>query len=181
MSKKRLNLGCGTDIRKGWVNLDSAPLAGVDTVWDIQKLPLPFKDGAFDEILCQDILEHVEYVEILKDIHRIMEKGAKIIIRVPHFTANTNYIDPTHKKMFSVSTFKFFIDEMNSKRKYYFDFTFSRIESRRITFERSSRLFFYNKLVEKIINRSFRMQEIYETTFLSRLFPALNIEIELIK
>jgi len=34
---KQLNLGCGKDIRKGYVNLDIYPLEGVDVVADIEK------------------------------------------------------------------------------------------------------------------------------------------------
>ena len=83
---KKLNLGSGKDIKQGWVNLDSAKLPGVDVVHDIEKLPLPFKDSEFDEILCQDVLEHIEYIPILKDIHRILKMGGKLKIRVPHFT-----------------------------------------------------------------------------------------------
>ena len=42
---KRLNLGSGTDIRKDWVNLDTAALEVVDVVHDINKLPLPFGES----------------------------------------------------------------------------------------------------------------------------------------
>ena len=42
MSKPiKLHLGCGTDIRAGWVNLDCAKLPGVDIVHDLNVLPLP--------------------------------------------------------------------------------------------------------------------------------------------
>ncbi|MBX4210680.1 class I SAM-dependent methyltransferase, partial [Candidatus Parcubacteria bacterium] len=105
----KLNLGSGTDIRAGWVNLDSAKLPGVDVVHDIQKLPLPFKDGEFDIILCRDILQHVDYTPILKDLYRILRPGGKLIIRVPHFTSKNNVIDPTHRSTFSVRTFDFFV------------------------------------------------------------------------
>ena len=33
---KRLNLGSGTHIRKGWINLDRSALPGVDVVHDIE-------------------------------------------------------------------------------------------------------------------------------------------------
>ncbi len=108
VSPRKLNLGCGTDIKEGWVNLNIVQLPGVDVVHDIEKLPLPFADNSFDEILCQDILEHVEYIPVLKDIHRILASGGKVHIRVPHFTSRNNFTDPTHKKRFAVTTFDYF-------------------------------------------------------------------------
>src|SRR4051812_1511318 len=75
MVLKKLNIGCGTDTKEGWVNLDAAGLPGVDVVHDIEKLPLPFADDSFDEILAQDVLEHVEYVPVLQDLRRILKKG----------------------------------------------------------------------------------------------------------
>lgn len=185
---QKLNIGCGTDIRKGWVNLDSAPLPGVDIIYDIEMLPLPFKNEVFDEILCQDVLEHVEYIPLLQDLHRILKPGGVITIRVPHFTSKNNYIDPTHKKRFSINTWDFFAahtptrnKRIETERGYYFNFIFDRIGTRRITFEQSSRLFLYNRVAEITINCSPRMQSFYESTMLARLFPAENIIVELIK
>ncbi|MBI2055910.1 MAG: methyltransferase domain-containing protein [Candidatus Sungbacteria bacterium] len=183
MNLKKLNLGCGTDIKQGWINLDSAQIPGIDIVHDIEKLPLPFQNEEFNEILAQDILEHVEYIPVLKDLHRILKKSGTLTIRVPHFTSKNNYIDPTHKKRFSVNTLDFFVSntKLGKKREYYFDFMFSEIKKRRITFERSSRVFFYNSLVEPIVNHSLKTQQFYESSSLSRLFPAENIEITLRK
>jgi hypothetical protein len=56
LNAKKLNLGSGADIRTGWVNLDIGNITGVDIVHDIEKLPLPFDDDRFEEILCNDIL-----------------------------------------------------------------------------------------------------------------------------
>lgn len=182
-AKKKLNLGCGTDIKQGWVNLDSSALPGVDAVHDIAKFPLPFPDGQFDEILCRDILEHLDYAPILRDLYRILAPGGVFHVRVPHFTSKHNFIDPTHKKLFSVNTFDFFVKNtaLKKERAYYFDFAFEKIASRRITFERSSRIYAYNRIIEALVNRSRRMQEIYESTGFSRLFPAYNIEVTLVK
>src|SRR3989344_2394548 len=102
---KKLNLGSGRDIKKGYINLDLHKLDGVDVVWDIEKLPLPFKDGEFDEILCQDILEHVEYIPVLRELHRILKPRGRLLNRVPHFTSRNNFGDPTHRRMFSIKTF----------------------------------------------------------------------------
>lgn len=185
MNEKKLNLGCGKDIKKGWVNLDSVKLPGIDIVHNIEKLPIPFKNGEFDEILCQDILEHTDYVPILQELHRILKTGGKLTIRVPHFTSRNNFIDPTHKKLFSINTFDFFVKNSSfsksKERQYYFDFYFDKISSSKITFEKSSRFLFYNRFVELLVNSSSKMKFLYEATGLSRIFPAENIVIEIIK
>ncbi len=185
---KKLNLGCGIDIKPGWINLDSAALAGVDVVHNIEKLPLPFSDNEFDYILAQDVLEHVDYMPILKDLHRILKHNGTLAVRVPHFTSKNNFIDPTHKKLFSISTWDFFVKNslrankrIEKERAYYFDFAFRQTRTRQIIFEKSSHIFFYNRIIEWFINLSPQIQIYYESSGWSRLFPAENLYIELIK
>lgn len=175
----KLNLGCGHDVRNGWINLDSSELPNVDVVHNIEKLPLPFENDSFDQILAKDILEHVEYTDVLRDLHRILRKGGTLTIQVPHFTSVDNYIDPTHKKRFSVQTFEFFLHDAPHCRNYYFDFSFERIQSISIDFQKG--IFFYNYLVEAMVNVSDRSRRIYERTGISRIFPAQNILITLVK
>ncbi len=180
MQLKKLNVGCGTEIRGGWINLDSVKLPGVDIVHDIETFPLPFDEETFDIILCRDVLEHVEYVPVLRELHRILKKGGAINIRVPHFTSRRNYDDPTHKKMFSIRTFEYFIKNSRVSRDYYFDFHFNKIAFTKITFEK--KFYFYNYLIEIIINAGNKTKEtLYEATFLSRLFPAESILVKLVK
>jgi len=178
---KKLNLGCGTDIRYGFINLDIAPINGVDVVHNIEGNPLPFENDTFDEVLCQDILEHLEYIPVLKEIHRILKKGGKLKIRVPHFSSSNNYRDPTHKKMFSIKTFDFFVENSGFGRNYYFDFSFSKIISRRIDFTGGIKYFLYNWLIQITFGNKAKLQNIYELTLFSRIFPATNIIVELVK
>jgi SAM-dependent methyltransferase len=187
-TRKKLNVGCGNDARTGWVNLDVKPLPGVDVVHDLESLPLPFADEEFDEILCQDVLEHLEYIPLLRELHRLLRRGGRITIRVPHFTSRNNYVDPTHKRLFSIDTWEFFVTEgsghmahLQPVRSYYFDFAFSAIESRLLTFEAGGKAFALNRLVDKVVNRSPRRQSLYEATFMSRLFPAENVFVTLRK
>jgi SAM-dependent methyltransferase len=174
---KKLNLGCGNDIREGWINLDNIKLPGVDIVCDIEKEALPFADGTLDEIYAEGILEHVDLVPVLKELHRVLKPGGSLEIKVPHFTSRYNFIDPTHKRMFSFQTFEFFLS--GARRDYYFDFHFSQIPQAKIFFE--TKQLPYNYLVEPLINISRRTKQIYEATFLSRLFPAADIIFKLIK
>lgn len=178
--EKKLNLGCGNDIRKDWINLDIAPLQGVDVVHDLNHLPLPFDNNSFDFILCQDILEHLDYIDLLRELHRIIKPGGIVEIRVPHFSSRFNYIDPTHKKRFSIQTFDYFTPEALFGRKYYFDFHFTRISKRKITFSKGP-VFFINYLVQPVVNAGKRTQVFYEASFLSRLFPCANIVVKLHK
>jgi SAM-dependent methyltransferase len=108
---KKLNLGCGNDIKKGFVNLDSIKLGGVDVVHDLNKFPWPFKDNSFDYIFTASTLEHLDNLILtMEEIHRICNNKSKIEIIVPHFSSLGAYQDPTHKKFFSYYTFDYFTE-----------------------------------------------------------------------
>ncbi len=175
----KLNLGCGYDLREDWVNLDLSDTVGVNVVHDIEILPLPFENNTFEEILAKDVLEHVEYIDILKDLHRILVPGGKLVIQVPHFSSVANYIDPTHKKKFSVQTFEFFVSDSRHGRNYYFDFSYNKIERKSLTFLKGA--YFYNYLIEPLVNINEASLRAYESSGLCNIFPAQNIYIELIK
>ena len=178
----RLNLGCGTDIRPGFVNLDSAGLPGVDVVHDLTSLPLPFESERFAEVVCQDVLEHVpDYPRLLGEIHRIMRPGGRLVVRSPHFTSRAVWLDPTHRTTFSIDTLRFFVaGDRYAERAYYFPFKFSALESARIVFHRY-RWMPWNYVMEAWVNRSPEVQAYYEGTALAGLFPASNIEVTLIR
>lgn len=177
MGPRKLNLGSGTDIRPGYVNLDVAALPGVDVVHDLAELPLPFDTAAFDEVLCKDILEHLDYVPVLRELHRVLAPGGRLVVEAPHFTSPAVYIDPTHRTAFSIETLDFFCRNGRfGSRAYYFDFEFDAIESARIVFHRY-RWQPWNYLVEPLVNRSPGAQRFYEETALARLFPAANVRV----
>lgn len=176
-----LNLGCGTDIRPGHVNLDVAALPGVDVVHDLGELPLPFDDARFDAVVCKDILEHLDYPPVLRELHRILRPGGRLEITSPHFTSRAAYLDPTHRTSFSIDTLRFFVagDEF-AARSYYFDFAFASVASARIVFHRY-RWQPWNYLLEALVNRSHALQVAYESTGLAGLFPAANVEVTLVR
>jgi len=82
----RINLGCGTDVRPGYVNVDSRELPGVDRVTDLSKFPWPFDSESVEEVLMLDFLEHFPYgstAAILMECYRILRPGGQLVIQVP--------------------------------------------------------------------------------------------------
>jgi len=57
----KLNVGCGNDIKKGWINLDYHKKNCADVVFNLNEIysgkKLPFKDNFFDYIYCSHVLE----------------------------------------------------------------------------------------------------------------------------
>jgi SAM-dependent methyltransferase len=176
---KKLNVGCGRDVRTGWVNLDRVGLTGVDVAHDLEDLPLPFEEGEFSEILCQDVLEHVDLLPLMGELHRILITGGTLTARVPHFTSENNFVDPTHKRFFSVRTFYLFVEGCKLRQEHTFDFAFSRVSSLTLTFPKG--ILLHNHIVEPLVNSSVKTMQLYEATALSRLFPAENVLVTLVK
>lgn len=171
---KKLNMGCGFDIRKDYVNADSLKLKGVDKVIDFNKLPYPFKDKEFDEILVKHVIEHLSLDTdlIMKELHRILKDGGKLIIEVPHYTSRTTYYTQ-HKKVFSSLSFICYISTNLYNRVY--DFAFSSMKIKLIFQGGLHR--YYNFIVKYIANKNIMF---YEETPL-RMFPAKSIEFTLTK
>lgn len=80
----RLNLGCGNDVRNGFVNIDLFS-SNPDVVgMDIRQLELD--DSTADLILASDILEHFSHREtdyLLREWARVLKPGGQIIVRCP--------------------------------------------------------------------------------------------------
>jgi predicted SAM-dependent methyltransferase len=55
----KLNLGCGSKIIDGYVNVESCDYFNADKSCDLEKFPYPFKDDSVDEILMSHTLERL--------------------------------------------------------------------------------------------------------------------------
>jgi SAM-dependent methyltransferase len=105
----RLQLGCGYDVKSGWINHDSVQLPGVDVTHDLNIRPWPWAGNSIDEIWIKDVLEHLpDTIDVMEEIYRITKPGASIYIAVPYWNSWEAITDPTHVRQFNEFTFNFF-------------------------------------------------------------------------
>jgi ubiquinone/menaquinone biosynthesis C-methylase UbiE len=153
---KKLNVGCGKDIKNDYINIDFVKQPGVNVIHNLNKFPWPFKDNTFDEVYCSHVLEHVnDLINVMAEIRRISKPGARIIIRVPHFSCGVSYRDPTHKRLFSYFTFDYFTEDC------FYGLPKFKILKRKFNFTRLS-FKFLNYIFNPIVNIN---PEIYERFF----------------
>jgi ubiquinone/menaquinone biosynthesis C-methylase UbiE len=172
MEKMKLNLGCGEDIKKDYLNVDYFKSKGVDKVLNLDKFPYSFKDNAFEEIIMQDIFEHLENpIKVLEEVYRISKNKAKIKIRVPHFSSGNSWGDLTHKRTFSSTVLDNFFIGQNST---------SLETTRKIKFKMLKKKLMFPKPYRFLgFNQIFSLCPIlYERMFYG-LFPCGNIYFEL--
>ena len=115
----RLNLGCGNDIREGWVNVDhpgavsllpnpgNHELIGCDL--DAPSLRLPLDNNTVTEILAQQVLEHIRnLLPLLQELHRVTVPGGELKVSVPYGGADGAWADPTHVRAFFIDSWIYF-------------------------------------------------------------------------
>jgi ubiquinone/menaquinone biosynthesis C-methylase UbiE len=91
---KKLNVGCGLDVKSGWVNLDNHKTNGADVVFDLNKIyagsKMPFKDNTFDYILISKVIHtFTDPVPLLNELVRICKKKGIIEVKTP--LSNLNF------------------------------------------------------------------------------------------
>ena len=109
---KILDVGCGWNKTPGAIGIDANPRTHADVIHDLGKIPYPFADDEFDEIVCRHVAEHVpDVMALITELHRITRPGGRIKITTPHYTNPDWATDPTHRNHFNSYTFNCFVDE----------------------------------------------------------------------
>lgn len=95
----KLDLGCGTRKKEGFIGVDRRKFDGVDVVADLNDR-WPWPNDCVAEIEMSHCLEHftgVQRVHIVNEMYRVMQKGATAHIAVPYWASNRAYGDFTHQ------------------------------------------------------------------------------------
>ena len=111
---RTLDVGCGPAKWPGATGVDAKAYPGVDVVWNLEQLPWPLGENAFDVILCRDSLEHLEdIVGTMEEFHRLLVPGGRVMIVTPHVAHPSSFRDPTHKHHFTLGTFDYFTGDIS--------------------------------------------------------------------
>jgi len=117
---KKLNLGCGSKIIDGYLNVDrSAP---ADLVHDLESFPWPWPDNSIEEIRLVHVLEHLgkdtaTFKNLVQEIYRVACNNAKIQIIVPHPRHDSYLADPTHVRPITEETIRLLSRRVNLENR----------------------------------------------------------------
>lgn len=171
---RKLNIGCGKDIKEGYYNVDLIKFPGVDKVLDLDKFPYSLPSDHFDFIYCKSVLQCVKNsTKVLMEFYRILRPGGRLYFDVPHFSSKNVWKDITHKRGFAFQSFDIFVN--NQKYTTGLNVEFSKMRKKLIF---GKKFAVFNYLIEPLANK---FPNLYEDSFLRALFPALFMKVEFVK
>ena len=104
----KINVGSGIHKKEGYVNCDIAKDVGADHVFDAGSHRWPFEEDSVDEVLCENLLEHLSAYELdhfFEQAWRVLKDKGNLNLVVPHFMSYTAYYDPDHVRFFTPNSF----------------------------------------------------------------------------
>lgn len=83
----KINLGSGNKKLEGFTNVDVQDWDGnTDIVCDFVKDKLPFEDNSIEEVVCEEVLEHIPFRfagQVIAEVFRILKPMGKFTVQVP--------------------------------------------------------------------------------------------------
>jgi glycosyltransferase involved in cell wall biosynthesis len=92
----KLDLGCGSLQRPGFLGIDSRPTTATAIVADAQALPVA--SGVADEVFATCLLEHFDSPSrVLDEVHRVLKPSGRAVFRLPNLGTYSSHLDTTHR------------------------------------------------------------------------------------
>ncbi|MCK9582206.1 MAG: class I SAM-dependent methyltransferase [Endomicrobiales bacterium] len=165
----KLDFGCGSSKKTGFIGIDCIALPNVDVVHNLNQFPYPFEANCASEVWLDNVLEHMDNpLKCIEEIHRICKNGAKVYVGVPYFRSFYATIDPTHKRFFGINWFYYFDPSHLFCKKYCY--TNVRFKVERIEFDREflkTKIGLFHKMLIKLAEK----KPFFYESKLSHLFP----------
>jgi hypothetical protein len=115
--KVKLDVGCGRNKRKGYIGVDIINSKDVDLIFNISKYPWPIKSDTAEEIVLDNVIEHIpDIVGIMNELHRIAKGNAVVEIIYPYWRSFGAYSDPTHIHYLNEYMIDYFLQPGSSNR-----------------------------------------------------------------
>jgi SAM-dependent methyltransferase len=119
----KLNLGSGKDYKEGFLNVDISTQWSPDTIVDISSDifnqdffsdnfgRFKFKKNYFSEIICNDVLEHVQNLVLtMSNCLDLLKIDGHMYISVPYDLSYGAWQDPTHVRAFNEKSWLYYTD-----------------------------------------------------------------------
>lgn len=108
----KFNIGCGKDIKGGWVNVDKMALPGVDWTCDLDQgiyaLNTRWENQA-KEIYMSHVLEHLKNpLGVMQELWRVAAPDCKLTVRTPYGSSDNAWEDQTHVRPYFVGSMAYF-------------------------------------------------------------------------
>lgn len=106
----KLNLGCGSLRKPGFIGVDIGNGDGVDVQMDVLEFLRTLRTESVSAIYSRHFLEHLlpdQLRELLIEADRVLAPGGELEFIVPHFSNPYFYSDPTHRTPFGIYSFSY--------------------------------------------------------------------------
>lgn len=101
----KLNVGCGTNPKPGFVNCDFVKHPGVDVVFDLQER-WPFEDNSVSVLTAYHVLEHVaDWAAFFKEAWRVLAPGGTVSLQLPYGASIDGMAEPGHVRYWLPTSF----------------------------------------------------------------------------
>lgn len=120
----KLNAGSGKDFKIDYLNVDISSQWNPDIVFDLgcpvdyERIfntarfgPIKLREGSFDRIVANDVLEHVsDLLRIMTNFLALLKEGGELHIQVPYDLSYGAWQDPTHVRAFNEKSWLYYTE-----------------------------------------------------------------------